>query len=214
MNKEIDALIVLVVLTNLWMLGTSRLLTCIKISAFQGVLLALLPLLTHEGSLTLRISLQAIVSMASKGIIFPWLLTRAIRQAEVKSEMEPYVGNVASLMIGMVLLGSALWLGHHLTFPGKIPSPYFIPTALFTVMIGLFILVSRKKAITQVLGFLVMENGIYTVGLAFAEKEPLIVEMGIFLDIFMAVFVMGIMIYQINRTFDHIDTSKLTSLKD
>ncbi len=75
-------------------------------------------------------------------------------------------------------------------------------------------MVSRSKAVTQVLGYLVLENGIYCFGLGAAPRSPALVEMGILLDVFVAVFVMGITIYHINREFDHIDTDQLISLKD
>ena len=82
------------------------------------------------------------------------------------------------------------------------------------VMVGLFVIVSRTKALTQALGYLAMENGIYAFGMALALKEPVTVEMGILLDVFVAVFVMGIIIYHINREFDEISTDRLSVLKD
>jgi hydrogenase-4 component E len=78
----------------------------------------------------------------------------------------------------------------------------------------LLLIVSRRKAVTQTLGYLAMENGIYAFGLAFAVEEPLLVEMGVLLDVFVAVFVMGIAIHHISREFDHIDTDRLSALKD
>ena len=89
-----------------------------------------------------------------------------------------------------------------------------LPGALFTILTGLLIIVSRRKALTQVVGYLAMENGVYAFGAALAVEEPLLVEMGVLLDVFVAVFVMGITIYQINREFDHIDTDRLSELKD
>ena len=89
-----------------------------------------------------------------------------------------------------------------------------LPLAMFNIMIGLFAIVSRRKALTQVLGYLVMENGIYAFGLAFALNEPLLVGLGILLDAFMAVFVMGITIFHISREFDHMDTDRLSALRD
>jgi hydrogenase-4 component E len=86
--------------------------------------------------------------------------------------------------------------------------------ALFTIFVGLFMIVTRKKALTQVLGYLTLENGIYAFGLGVAQEWPLIVELGILLDIFAAVFVMGIAIFHINREFDHIDSDRLSTLKD
>ena len=82
------------------------------------------------------------------------------------------------------------------------------------MMVGLLLIVSRSKAVMQALGYLAMENGIYAFGLAFAVEEPLLVEMGVLLDVFVAVFVMGIAIHHISREFDHIDTDRLSALKD
>jgi hydrogenase-4 component E len=213
MKDWIDAAIALVVLSNLRLLGTSRLVACIRIVAIQGILLGFLPIFFHAGGLTLRVALQATASMITKGVVFPWLLTRAVRGADVRREIDPIVGYTPSLLVGGALLGVALWLGWRLPLPVPTGSQFMIAVSLFTIMVGLFMIVARRMAITQVLGYLAMENGIYTFGLAFAEKEPLLVEMGILLDAFMAVFVMGIMIYHINREFDHIDTDRLSELR-
>ncbi len=214
MTAWIDTLFVLVVLTNLRLLGTSRIVACIRIVAVQGFLLGLLPLLSHSGDLTVRVTVAVAASTISKGVVFPWLLVRAVREADVRRELEPIVGYTASLLTGGALLGVALWLGRRLPLPPAASSPFMVPAAMFTIMIGLFMIVARRKAVTQVLGYLALENGIYTFGLAFAEKEPILVEMGILLDVFVAVFVMGIMIYHINREFDHIDVDRLSELKD
>jgi len=213
MKDWTDAAIALVVLGNLRLLGTSRLAACIRIVAVQGILLGLLPIFFHAGSLTLRVTLQATASMITKGVVFPWLLTRAVRGADVRREIDPIVGYTPSLLVGGALLGVALWLGWRLPLPVPTGSQFMIAVSLFTIMVGLFMIVARRMAITQVLGYLAMENGIYAFGLAFAEKAPLLVEMGILLDVFVAVFVMGIMIYHINREFDHIDTDRLSELK-
>jgi hydrogenase-4 component E len=213
MKDWIDAAIALVVLGNLSLLGTSRLAACIRIVAVQGILLGLLPILFHANDLTLRVALQASASMITKGIVFPWLLTRAVRGAQVRREIDPIIGYTPSLLVGGALLGGALWLGWRLPLPVPTGSQFMVAVSLFTIMVGLFMIVARRMAITQVLGYLAMENGIYTFGLAFAEKEPLLVEMGIFLDVFVATFVMGIMIYHINREFDHIDTDRLSELR-
>jgi hydrogenase-4 component E len=89
-----------------------------------------------------------------------------------------------------------------------------IPTAFFGVLVGLFILVSRKIALNQVVGYLVLENGIYTFGLVLMPHQTLMVELGILLDLFVGVFVMGIAIFQINREFDHINADRMTGLRD
>jgi hydrogenase-4 component E len=85
---------------------------------------------------------------------------------------------------------------------------------MFTILTGLFVICSRRKALTQVLGYLVMENGVCVFGSALAVEAPLPVELGVLLDVSVAVFVMGIVIFHINREFDHIDTDRLSILRD
>lgn len=214
MRLLVDALIVLLILTNLRLVASSHLAACIYVVALQGLVLGLLPLLVGTDPLTLRACMLSGLTMGLKGIIFPWLLLRALRAVQVRKEVEPLVGYTTSLLVGAVLLALAMWFGRRLPLPVSEASPLMVPLALFTIMIGLFAIVSRRKALTQVLGYLVMENGIYAFGLTFAREEPLLVELGTLLDIFMAVFVMGITIFHISREFDHIDTDRLSLLKD
>ncbi len=214
MRLLVDALIVLLILTNLRLVASSHLAACIYVVALQGLVLGLLPLLVGTDPLTLRACVLSGLTMFLKGIIFPWMLLRALRAVQVRKEVEPLVGYTTSLLVGAVLLALAMWFGRRLPLPVSEASPLMVPLALFTIMIGLFAIVSRRKALTQVLGYLVMENGIYAFGLTFAREEPLLVELGTLLDIFMAVFVMGITIFHISREFDHIDTDRLSILKD
>ncbi len=209
-----DAVIALLILTNLRLIASSRIASCIYVVALQGVLLGILPLLVATDQLTARAVMLSGVTILLKGVFFPWLLLRALHAANIFREMEPLVGYTASLLIGAALLALAMWLGGHLPLPIPAQSPLVLPLAMFNIMVGLFAIVSRRKALTQVLGYLVMENGIYAFGLAFALSEPLLVELGILLDAFMAVFVMGITIFHISREFDHMDTDRLSVLKD
>ncbi len=213
MNMWGDTIMIFLVLTNLMLLGSSRLAACIRIVALQGVILGSLPILFHEGPLTARVLFLAFWSVALKGIAFPRLLNKSIRDTDARREVEPFVGYTTSLVAGALTLCISLWVGSRLPSGGPGTS-LAASAALFTMMTGLFILVSRKKAINQVLGYLILENGVYIFGMAFVEEVPLLVELGILLDVFVAVFVMGIVIFHINREFDHLDTEKLTTLKD
>jgi hydrogenase-4 component E len=132
----------------------------------------------------------------------------------VRREVQPYVGYSLSLLIGVGLLGISLFVGPRLSLPTHAAPVLLVPAALFTASTGLFMIMARRSAIVQALGYLAMENGIAAFGMALAEQEPLLVEMGTFLDAFVAVFVMGITIFHINREFDHIDADRLTNLKD
>ncbi len=214
MDFTVELILVLVLLTDMTLLGTGRLATSIWLSAVQGMALGLLPLLVAEHEITLRLVLFAAVVFALKGIVFPRLLSRAARMADVKHEVEPIVGYSASILIGLVIVILSAWVGSAFPLPHLPVSPVLLPTALATILSGLFLIVSRRTALTQVVGYLVLENGIYIFGAALAQEEPFLVEMGILLDVFVAVFVMGIAIFHISREFDHIDVDQLTSLKD
>ena len=210
---KIDLILVLVLLTNLKLLGSSRLGATIRTVAAQGMILGLLPLLAH-GSPPLRVAILAAGTIGLKGIVFPWLLFRALREAEVNREVEPYVGYVTSLLLGLLGLAASFWLGTRLPLSTVVPSALLAPVAFFSILCGLFLIISRKRAVNQVLGFLVLENGIFTFGAGVVAEAPILVEAGVLLDVFVGVFVMGIAIFHINREFDHIDTDRLSTLKD
>ncbi|MEW6283413.1 MAG: hydrogenase [Candidatus Eremiobacterota bacterium] len=210
----LDLVLVLLVLTNFELLGSSRLRGCIRTVSVQGVLLGVLPLVAGTGGLTLSLALIALTSAVLKGLIFPWMLLRALREARVKREVEPFVGYNASVLFGVLSLAGCVFLSWRLPLPVPELSELLVPVAFSTILVGLFVIVSRRKALTQVLGYLVFENGIYCFGVAILYHAPLLVELGLLLDLLVAVFVMGITIFHISQTFDSIDTERLASLKE
>lgn len=214
MDSLIEIMMILLVLSDFALLGLSRLRTCISIVSFQGMLLGLLALVTQWGSLTLRLVMIAAASFIIKGFVFPILLKRGIREAGTQQEMEPFVGYIMSIIAGLVMLGVSLWMSTKLPLftPGS-GTFLIVPAALTTLFTGLFLIVARKNALNQCLGYIIMENGIYTFGIFSVVEIPLLVELGILLDVFVAVFVMGIAIYHINREFDHLDSDRLNVLK-
>lgn len=211
---EIDPILVMLVLVNLLLLGASRLVTCIRLVAVQGVLLGVLALLVQVGWSPARAVLLAGGSVLLKGVVFPRLLWKALRGAEIRREMEPYVAYTPSVLLGLAMLALTVWVSSRLTLPVPAASRLLVPVALFTTLTGMFLIVARRKAITQVLGYLVLENGIVTFGIALSHEAPLSVELGVLLDVFVAVLVMGIIVHNIREDFDHIDTDRLASLKD
>ncbi|HOK77341.1 MAG TPA: hydrogenase [Verrucomicrobiota bacterium] len=210
---SVELILTVVVLTNLRLLGASRLGACIRTVGLQGLLLGLLPLATGGRLTTLHVVVLAVGSMVLKGFVFPRLLFWALREAHVTREVEPFIGYTGSLLIGGFMLGGAVWLGDRLVIGGTTDLSWVVAVAMFSILTGLFLIVARKRAIHQVLGFLVMENGIYIFGIGAIPGIPLLVELGLLLDIFVAVFVMGIAVYHINREFDHMETDKLDVLR-
>ena len=214
MGNALDMLLVLLVLTDLVLLGSSRLRNAIRIVALQGLMLGLLPLLAHGHGLVGSAVLLGAGSAVLKGLVFPSLLNRALRETNARREIEPLVGYVPSLLIGLGALAASFWFGARLPLPWPAPSEGLVPAGLFSVWTGLFLIVARRKAITQVLGYVVLENGIFALGMVLVEAMPLLVELGVLLDVFVAVFVMGIIVFHINREFDHIDSDQLSALKE
>lgn len=214
MTAWIDALLVSLILANLRLLGSSRLVGCIRLVALQGMALGVLPLLAHDaGTPWLRaIGISAGTALL-KGIVFPRLLLRAMREAGVRREVEPFVGFTASLLAGFAALAASFWIASRLPLAGRAVSPFAVPAAFFTIGTGLFLISARRTALNQVLGFLVLENGIYVFGVSVVEEVPLLVELGVLLDLFVAVFVMGIAIHHIGREFDSLDVDELDKLK-
>ncbi len=215
MNAWIETILTLLVLTNLVVLGSSRVWSTIPVVAAQGVLLGILTLVAHAGDLDFKILGLACGTMAVKSLIFPGMLYRATREMDVRTPLEPYVGYTTSVGAGIGLVLISLWLGSRLPLPeASSLSPLVVPVALATMLSGLFLIVSRRKAIAQVLGYLVLENGIYAFGVASLAEVPFSVELGILLDLLVAVLVMGVMMFNINRDFDHIDTAQLSMLRE
>jgi hydrogenase-4 component E len=210
-----DAVLALLIITNLLLLGTSRLRSCITVAALQGIVVSLLPVLLHGGDGAVRPWILTAGSMILKGAVFPWLLLRILRETGVRREVEPFVGHTLSVAVGVGALVFSIWVGSRLALPGPVAPDLslMVPAGMATLLIGLFLIVSRRTAVTQVLGYIVVENGIYTVGVTLVGGVPLLVELGVLMDVFVAVFIMSIAAYHISREFDHIDVDQLDRLK-
>lgn len=216
-QSTIDAVLVLVTLLGLGMLAVSRLATLVRFFALQSLLLAFLPL-AEESMLGEVPGMHGFLiaggTLALKVILIPYILSRLIRTGEVHREVEPFIGFTASVFIGALLVIGSFAVATRLPLPAEPASRLIVPVALSTISLGLLTLVSRLKAITQVLGFLVLENGVFVLGLLLLKQTPLLLELGILLDLFVGVFIMAIVVYHIRREFDHMDTHLLDALRE
>jgi hydrogenase-4 component E len=213
MSAAVDPILVLISLLNFLLLGTSRLRAAITASAMQGGLLGLLTVFVH-GEPALRPIAVGAVAVAIKSVLIPGLLHRALREAAIRREIEPYVSFVTSLVLGAVATGAAVLFADRLPLAPEHQASLLVPTSLATVLVGFLILTTRKKAITQVVGYLVLENGIFIMGLTLHDAMPSLVEVGVLLDLLVAIFVIGIVINHINREFASLDVARLDSLKE
>lgn len=206
----------LLLLNNFLLLGVSRLGPLIRLAAFQGAVLALVLVLMPrpaDGSLLHALLLAGAVLLI-KAVGFPWLLRRTLRRVAADVCLTPFLGFGLSVAAGMAGLCFSLWLETRLPMPPHLYPPLLFPAALTTLFTGLLLVVGRMKALTQVIGYLVAENGIFLLGLPLMMEGSTWFELSLLLDVFVAVFVMGIAINHINATFESIDVGRFCSLRD
>jgi hydrogenase-4 component E len=208
-----DSVLVLVMLVNFVLLGTSWLRVTIRAAAVQGAILSLLPLLV-ERQWTWHAVVMAAGAAALKGLVLPGLLQKAIRDVPIRQEVQPYIGFLPSLFLGAAGTGLAVVFAGSLPLAPEHVGSLIVPAALATLMTGLLLLTTRRKAISQVVGYFVLENGIFIFGLLLLDAMPLMVEIGVLLDLFVAIFVMGIIMNHIRDEFSSLDTELLAELKD
>lgn len=213
MNEILNLLVGLAMGLNLLALGTSRLPALIRAMSVQGVALGVMPvLMDHE--FDWRVGLVAVATVVGKGLVIPTLLRRAMRAASIDREIEPVIGFVPSLLLGAGATIAAVAFGRMLPLLPEHAGTLLVPGSMASVLTGFVLLIGRSKAISQVCGYLILENGIYLFGLLLIRATPLLVEAGILLDLTVGVFVIGIIVDRIQRAFDTLDTRKLTVLRE
>lgn len=219
-----DICMVLVLLSVLLSLASSRLGALVKIMACQGVLVSLSPFFLHfDGRVFGGDLIFVQIMVAIKGFLIPGLLWLALRRISIKREVEPIIGYHASLFSGLVIMVLAVVIKEKFQVAAS-GGELLVTAAIATMSGGFFLMMSRRKAITQVIGYLMLENGIYLMGTALttllgtALTHPShtahIIEFGVLLDLLAGVMIMGIILHNINHAFDDIDTDLLKRLRD
>ena len=155
----------------------------------------------------------AALLLAVKGVAIPSLLRRMERRFRTEREIEPYVNTATSLVIAGLLVLVGYVISRPLVALSRLPTRAGMPLAMGLILVSLFVLVSRKKAITQVIGFLMLENGLALLAVLGTYGIPLIVELGVFLDALLGFLVMQIFVYQIHETFESMDVERLSRLR-
>ncbi len=213
MTSFLDPLLIMALALNFVALGVSGIRAVINGVALQGLLLGFIPLFLHPDIAVRGVVLVA-VTIALKGIVIPAFLVHAMRGANIQHEVTPVVNFMSSLLLGAIGTGLAIAFSYRLPLADEHTNSLLVPVAMSTVWAGFLMLTTRKKAIMQVLGYLLLENGIFLFGLLLLDDQSFLVEVGVLLDLFTAVFVMGIIIYHISREFSSISTEHLSELKD
>jgi hydrogenase-4 component E len=214
MGVWLEVALILTILSDLALLGSGRISRCIRLVCAQGAIMGVMPLLLSEGPLTAHVVLLSLAFLAVKAVALPWMLLRTLRKVHVRAWVEPYLGYNLSVLAGVCGILIALWLQSRLELPANPLFGAVLPAAFTTILTGLIVVVTRRKALTQIIGYLVMENGIYLLGAPLAGHDAMWLELSILLDVFVGVFVMGIAIHHINRAFDSIDVERFATLRD
>ena len=214
MDQFLDPLLIAALALNFVALGVSRIRAVINMVALQGILLGFLPLFMPRHDITLRNIALIVVTVGLKGFVVPWFLARAMREADIQHEVKPVVNYTTSLLFGALGTGLALVFSSTLPLADNDVGYLVVPASFATVWTGFLMLTTRRKAIMQVLGYLLLENGIFLFGLLLLEEMPFLFEVGVLLDLFTFVFVIGIIIHHISREFASISSEHLAELKE
>jgi hydrogenase-4 component E len=214
MTFAFDALLVVLVLLNFAALASSRMRAMIHLTALQGVVLGILPLVQPEHAWNWELAGLGAAAVAIKAGIIPALMHHAMREVHIRREIEPLLGFIPSLLLGAAGTGLAVVFANTLPLGAFAGGTLVVWTSFSTLLAGFIVLTTRRAAITQVVGYLILENGIYVFGLLLLDALPFLVEVGVLLDLLVAVFVMGIILNHIQAAFSSQDTTRLSLLKE
>lgn len=208
----VDVLLITFLITLFYMAIANRLLTYIRVLAFQGVLLFVVVFIQLKEISTVNLVLILLETIIFKSLAVPIFLTYVLKRNKITREAEPFLPNFVSLIITTFIVVVTILLSNSIkdTHLDKI----FFVVALSTLFFGLYIIASRRKIITHVMGYMVIENGVFVLSLAVGNEMPMLVNLGIMLDIFASVLILGIFLNKIGDVFKDVDVSQLTSLKD
>jgi hydrogenase-4 component E len=195
------------------MVGQKALFTAIRLYAVQSLLLGTVALTIALSEPRHHLLVMAALTITLKGFLIPWFLMRMIDRIGIHREIEPFVNVPASLLVclGLTVVGYRVSTGFPEGTQGV--THHLVGVALSMLLLGLFLMVTRKKAVTQILALLTVENAVFLVVLGATSGMPLVVELGISFDVILAVLVLGILVHRIVDRFESMDVSRLSKLK-
>ena len=208
----IHVLLITLLITLFYMSIANRLLTYIKVLAFQGVLLFVVVFLQLHELNTTNLVFILLETIVFKSLAVPLFLNYVLKRNNITREAEPFVPNFVSLIITTLIIIGTVLLANSIK-DSRLDKMFFV-VALSTLFTGLYFIVSRRKIITHVMGYLIIENGVFVLSLAVGNEMPMLVNLGIMLDIFASVLILGIFLNKIGDVFKDVDVNQLTSLKD
>lgn len=207
-----DILLIALSMSLLYAGIANRLLTYLRILVFQGFILFGVTYLTLTQVNHLNLALIMLETIVFKAVAVPWFIGYLIKRNKITREAEPYLPNFVSLIIVSLIFVITIILSHSVK-EENLDKTYFV-VALLTLFTGLYLIISRKKIITHVIGYLIIENGVFTLSLAVGNEMPMLVNLGIMLDIFASVLILGVFFNKIGDVLKNPDVNLLRNLKD
>ena len=204
----------LLLLSSFSMLSQRRVVTMVNLLAFQGVLLGLATLLLGWRTGNTHLYVSAGMTLALKALFLPWLLHRLIRRLDVYWDSEPLLNIAATMLVGLLVVIFAFGLAQPISALATTSTRSSIGIAVAVVLLAFLTMITRRKAMSQVVGFLSMENGLFFGAMSATYGMPMIIELGVALDILVAMLVLGVFFFQIREQFDSLDLHHLESLKE
>ncbi|MCX7193362.1 MAG: formate hydrogenlyase [Proteobacteria bacterium] len=196
------------------MLAQRRILSLINLFAWQGALLALSTFVVAYTTAQHHLYYSAALTLLLKVIVLPWLLHRLIRKLNIRWDVETLLNIPTTMLAGIALVIFSFNLAAPISQMSQGITRGLIGIALASVLLSLLMMLTRRKAVTQVVAFLSLENGLFFAATSATQGMPLVVELGIALDVLVATFIFGIFFFQIRETFDSLDITHMEKLKD
>jgi hydrogenase-4 component E len=217
-DRMITLMAALVLVLQISMVGQRWLMTNIRLFALQSFLLAAIACIIAVFNHANHLYIAALLTLILKVLVLPVILSRLVERVGIQQEIEPLINVPLSILIsgGLTLVGYVVAQSFHHpeeTSASAALGHNTLAIAIALFLIGFFTTLNRRKALTQVLGLLYMENGLFLAAISLMYGMPLVVELGIFFDVLLAVMVLGILVYRIGETFDSMDVSKLRRLR-
>ncbi len=204
----------LILLTSFGLLVQRRIYGLLHLFAWQGLFLSLSTAIVGFVAGAHHLYISSLLTLALKVILLPYILHILIQRLGIHKEVETIVNVPTTMLIGIALV----IFSYHLTSPiieiSTLVTRSTLAVALATVMLGLLMMITRRHAVTQIIGFLAMENGLFFAATSATYGMPLVVELGVALDILIAAFIFGIFFFHIRTTFDSLDVEQMARLKE
>jgi len=204
----------LLLLVAFGMLSQRRVLSLINLFATQGLILTISTAVVAYSSHQHHLYYSAALTLVLKVILLPWILHRLIRKLNVKWDIETLFNIPATMLIGIALVIFAFNLAAPISQMAGTITKSTLGIAMASVLLSFLMMITRSKAVPQVIGFLAMENGLFFAATSATYGMPMVVELGIALDVLVGMFILGIFFFQIRETFDSLDLKHMEKLKE